>query len=193
MTASPHRRAAFRAACRLSGLPLYAADLALSRGRCLARRCGSRWAVTRVSLDFRAESVDRIATLECAICGRTWRRVRVPALRSKAGYQSVRLTLIVPAKVRRWRSRGTWHREGDDAAIIRNADLGDLDEIASAHAKRADRLADLRAARKAKREAESATVAAETREWLDRMHARDAEREAEESAAAARDAARGES
>jgi hypothetical protein len=110
-------------------------------------------------------------------------------LRSAAGYQAVRLTLLVPAKVNRWRSRGTWHREGDDALEIRNADLGDLDEAASAHGKRADRIADRRAKAKAKKEAESAALAIETREWLDRMNARDAERAAEEAAAAARDAA----
>lgn len=194
-TTSPRRRAAYKVACRVSGLPAYAADLDMVRGRCLARRCGSRWAVTRVSLDFRAEVIDRYATLECALCGRTWRRCRVPGLRSKAGYQAVRLSLIVPAKVKRWKSRGTWHREGDDALVIRNADLGDLDEAASNHAVLANRKADARARRAAKKAAAEAESAIETRDWLARMAERDAQRAAEaaEEAAAALRESRGQS
>lgn len=185
------RRAAFVAACRRTGQPAYALNLRMTRGRCLAKRCGSRWAVVRVSLDFRMFPVDRYATLECAVCGRTWRRCAVPAI-TVGGYQAVRLTLIVPAAgLRRWKSRGVWHREGTDSHVIADADIGDLDEAARAHRARAERKADA-AARAAARKAEkAAALHAETMAWLDSMHAREAARAQEEAEAAARDAARG--
>lgn len=184
------RAALKRRAARDSGLARWEADLRLVRGRCLARRCRSRWGVIRVSLDFRDPSgVDRLATVECAACGRTWRRVRATVpLRNADGTQAVRLTLILPGEVNRWRSRGTWHREGDDP-VLRNASLGDADEAASAHRARMDTRARAKAAaaaRKAEREAadHEATMA-----LLARWHERDAERAAEEAAARERDAA----
>src|SRR5512146_79611 len=98
------RAALKRRAARDSGLARWEADLRLVRGRCLARRCRSRWGVVRVSLDFRdASGVDRLATVECAACSRTWRRVHPPALRNADGTQAVRLTLVLPGDVHRWR------------------------------------------------------------------------------------------
>lgn len=179
------RRSAVRAACRAGGLPRWSADIRTVRGRCLRRRCRSRWGVVRVSLDFTGERVDRLATVECATCGRTWRRITPPPIRSEAGYQAVRLTLILPANARRWYSRGRWHREGDTAEVLGEADLGDLDEATRAHALRSDRAILAREARKAKREADEAEAHEATMALLARIEARrEAEAEAEAAAAA---------
>lgn len=186
---APARRTCIRTAARSAGLPLYMADLATTRGRCRKRRCPSRWAITRVSIDFRAERVDRIATTECTLCGRTWRRVSVPALRSAAGYQAVKLTILLPSSVHRWRSRGRWHRQGEDALIVRDADLGDLDEAATTHGIRADRLADSRARRTAAAAAIESERHAATMTLLARLAERDAERAAAERAASEREVA----
>lgn len=182
------RRSAIRHACRSSGIATWSQDLQTVRGRCQHGRCKGRWGIVRVSLDFTSERVDRLALLECASCGRVWRRVSVPPLRSPAGYQAVRLTLILPrSSARRWRSRGVWHRDGADQSVLRDADLGDLDEAATAHTKRADRLADLRAARKRKVEAETAALMARFRAVDEAAAIRRAEREADEAAALARE------
>jgi hypothetical protein len=173
-----------------AGIPEYASDIRPVRGKCLGKRCRSRWGVVRVSLDFRdPERIDRIATLECADCGRTWRRVPVPRLTSPQGYQTVRLTLILRATVRRWISRGRWHREGDDAIVVPDANVGDLDEAARNHAAISDRLASRKAlarSRKAEREAaEHERTMAMLARWADM----DAAYKADEAAAAAREAA----
>lgn len=185
------RRSARRTAARTAGLPLWAADLRTVRGRCLRRKCGNRWAVVRVSLDFRdPERVDRVATLECAACGRTWRRVTAPPLRTPDGTaQAVRLTLILPSAARRWYSRGRWHREGDDGLVLRDADLADLDEAATAHRARQDaRINRRERARAARAEAEAEAIT-RTSDLLARLAARDAAEREAEAAAAARDAA----
>lgn len=149
------RPGALRAACTRSGVPRYAADWRLYRGRCLRRRCGSRYAVARVSLDFTGHEVDRLATLECVKCGRTWRRIAPPRIASAAGYQSVRLTLILPRDVTRWFSRGRWHRDGDEATVLAEADLSDVDEAARDHRSRQSRrLAAIDRARERKQAAE---------------------------------------
>lgn len=186
--AAPRRRQAVKAACHQAGIPLYAADLITVRGKCLGRRCTSRWAVVRVSLDFTGDRVDRMATLECAACGRTWRRIAVPRLRSDAGYQATRLTVILPSNgLKRWRSRGRWMREGDDSSVLVNADLGDVDEAATAHSERLGRKLDAIARRKAREAAETAALMARYREIEAAAAARRAEREAEEAAALARE------
>lgn len=153
------RRAAIHAACQSAALPLWAADMVTVRGKCrgrLGRRaCGSRWGVYRVSLDFTGEAVDRLATVECARCGRTWRRTKTPRLTSAAGYQSTRLTLILPRSSRRWFARGRWHKEGEDATVLRDATIGDLDEAARAHGIRAARLDRARARRREQADAEA--------------------------------------
>lgn len=185
---SPCRRTARIRAGEASGLPAYANDLRAIRGKCRKRGCPSRWGVVRVSLDFReAEAVDRIATLECALCGRTWRRVRVPALTSPKGYQAVRLTLILPAAMHRWYARGRWHAEGEDAVVIREANLGDLDEAARAHRAKADAAATRKAKARAKAEAQALVDHERTLATLARLAELDRARAAEESEAASRD------
>lgn len=188
------RRSAIRTATRAAGIAQWSSDIAPIRGRCLGRvkrkPCGSRWGVIRVSLDFRdPERVDRLATIECASCGRVWRRTKPVAVRSAAGYQSVRLTIILAATANRWYSRGTWHRDGDDAVILRDADLGDVDDAARAHnAHLAARLA-AKARAKAKREESDSEATARA---MAALAAYDARREAEaiaEAEAAAREAA----
>lgn len=154
------RRSAIRDACRAAGIPQWSADMITVRGQCRGRHqrkpCRSRWGVVRVSLDFRGERVDRIATVECAVCGRTWRRTRPPErLTSRDGYQTGRLTVILPRSARRWFARGRWHREGDDGTVIRDATIGDVDEAARAHGIRAARLDASRARRKAIADAEA--------------------------------------
>lgn len=182
------RRCAIARACKAGNIPRYAADLATTRGRCQHGRCKGRWAVTRVTLDLRYERAERFAALECTLCGRIWRRVKVPAIRSAAGYQAVRLTLILGGTVTRWRARGRWHREGSDQ-VIRDADLGDVDEAVRTHRVREDARLDVKARAKAKAEAESAERHRDAQEWLARMDERNAAREAEERAAEAREAA----
>lgn len=186
------RRDAVRAAARDAGIPMYASDIRPRRGKCMKRRCKSRWAVPRVSLDFRdPDRIDRLATLECASCGRTWRRipdgttVRTPG----TGYLAARVTLILPSTAHRWRSRGRWHREGSDGLVLVNADVGELEDAVDTHRVRMGKRADARERAAAKREAEAAADREATREWLARVHEADAAREAEERAAAAREAA----
>lgn len=182
------RRGAHHRATLAAGIPEYASDIAPIRGRCRKRSCGSRWGVVRVSIDFRdPATVDRIATIECAACGRVWRRVREPRITSADGYQAVRLTLILPATADRWYSRGRWHREGDDAIVLRDADIGDLDEAARAHRKREDALAARKADARAKREAADREAHEHTMDLLARLSAMDAARAAEDAAAAARE------
>ena len=183
------RRSAIRAACRAAAVPLWAADLVTVRGQCRGRvkrkRCQSRWGVYRVSLDFTGERVDRLATVECASCGRTWRRSKVPPLRSAAGYQTTRLTLVLPRSARRWFVRNRWHQDGDNATVVRDASIGDLDEAARAHGLRADRLEDRRQRSKDRKVADEAAARVRMAHLLDTLHARDDD----EAAAAAREAA----
>lgn len=183
------RRAAHHRATVAADLPEYASDIRPVRGRCRKGRCRSRWAVVRVSIDFRDPArIDRYATTECAACGDTWRRVKVPAITSAAGYQAVRLTLILPATFDRWYSRKRWHREGDDAAVLREATISDLDEAARNHASREATLARRKAADKARNEAADRAIHERTLATLARLAERDAARKAEEDAAAERDA-----
>ena len=133
MPAGTSRRAARRKVARDAGVPYYGADFAPIRGRCLrpVRRgvCGSRYGIIRVSIDltFR-DRIDRLATVECAVCGHTWRRVRPPErVTSREGYQSVRLTLIVPGADRVNYSRATRKRTVDDGAcVMPRATIADL-------------------------------------------------------------------
>lgn len=189
------RRSAIGSAVREAGIPRWASDIRPVRGRCRAkvkrRPCGSRWAIPRVSLDFRdPDRIDRLATLECASCGHVWRRISDgTAVRSREGYQAAYITLILPAVARRWHSRGVWHREGDDALVLRNADVADLDEAVDAHRARLANRIDARNRARAKREAEDMVAIQRGREALARLDALQAEREADEAAALAREAA----
>jgi hypothetical protein len=151
------RARAKRAATLKAGLAKWASDIAPIRGRCLGgtkrKPCPSRWAVIRVSLDFRdPERVDRLAVLECAQCGRVWRRVKPVAIRSREGYQAVRINVILPAVANRWYSRGRWKVEGTDALVLVDADLGDVEEAAVAHDARSTARQATRARAKVRRE-----------------------------------------
>jgi len=189
MLPAPDRRDARRMAGQRSGIPAYQLDLATTRGRCLARRCASRWAVTRVTVDLRGREVDRFAHVECAACGRVWRRTRLVPITAPNGAQAVLVTAILPASARRWYAHGAWHREGDDALVLVNASIGDLDDAARARRVRMDsvyrrlqRAKDLRASR----EADALTT---SRALMARLHEMDALRAAEERAAHEREAA----
>ena len=186
---APDRRDARRMAGQRSGLPAYQLDLATTRGRCLARRCASRWAVTRITVDLRGREVDRFAHVECAACGRVWRRTRIVPITAPNGGQAVLVTAILPASARRWYAHGAWHREGDDALILVNASIGDLDDAARARRTRMDsvyrrlqRAKDLRAARESE-------ALAKSRALMAHLHAMDAERAAQEADARAREEA----
>lgn len=189
------RAQAARLAAAATAIPDYDLDLRLTRGRCLRRRCGSRWAVTRVTIDFRPDTIERTATLECAECGRVWRRVAVPAstpdrpaLRTARG-QTCRVTAILPASAHRWRSRGRWHRSGDDALILTDASAGDLSDAARDHRERVSRKFATRERARERREAADLAAVEAARSLLARIHAREEAARAAEAEAAAREAA----
>lgn len=178
------RRAAARVARDAAAIPGYLSDLRPVRGKCRRPRCGSRWGIVRVTLDFRdPERIDRFSATECAKCGHVWRRVREPAITSPAGYQAVRLTLILPATMNRWFARGHWHREGDDGVVIPEANIGDLDEAARAHRKREDAIAMRKAKARAKADAEAVEQHRRTMDLLARLAEMDAAREREDAVA----------
>lgn len=188
------RRSAIKAATRAAGIAPWSSDMRPVRGKCLGkvkrRPCGSRWGIVRVSLDFRdPDRVDRLAIVECASCGRKWRRIKPPAIRSAAGYQSVRLDVILPASAKRWYSRGAWHREGDDAVILRDADLGDVDEAARAHGIHLSTKLAAKARDRARREDADREAIARGMAALASADARRAEADEAERQAAAREAA----
>lgn len=182
------RRAACHVTAEAAGLPAYLSDLRPVRGKCRRPRCQSRWAVVRITLDFRdPERIERFAATECVKCGHVWRRVAEPRITSPAGYQAVRLTLILPATFDRWYSRGRWHREGDDAVILGEAHIADLDEATRAHRKRADSAATRKAAARARAEAAAIADHERTMSLLARLEVLDAARAAEDREAAIRE------
>lgn len=186
---APDRRGARRLAGERSGIPAYQLELDTIRGKCLARRCPSRWGVYRLTVDMRGREVDRYAHVECALCGRVWRRCRLTPIRNRHSLQRVLVTAILPASAHRWYARGRWHREGDDAVVLTDASIGDLDEAARAYRARMDRvLCRLQRAKdlRASREAEALTA---SRALMARLHAMDAERAEAEAEAARREAA----
>jgi hypothetical protein len=172
-----------------TGLQPYLTNLATVRGRCLARKCKSRWGIVRVTLDFRPVAIERYAHVECARCGRVWRRVPIRPLRDRHGYQTVAVTAILPASVSRWFARGRWHQDGDDALVVAECSLADLDEAARAHRKLADRVAAVKARRAAVRAERERVAGVEMRDLLARLAAHDAERAEAEAEAARREAA----
>lgn len=183
----PDRRAALRLVTERTKVPAYAVAWDLTRGKCRHGRCASRWAYTRVTLDFRPVAIERYAQTECVRCGKVWRRVHVPPLRDRRGLQTVAVTAILPASVTRWFSRGRWHRDGDDALVVAECSLADLDEAARAHRKLADRVAIVKARRIALKAERERVAGVEMRALLDRLHAHDAEREQAEREALARE------
>jgi hypothetical protein len=168
-------------------LPAYLADFRLIPGQCRAKRCRSRYGVVRLSVDTRnRERLDRIATIECAQCGHTWRRTTPPAL---SEYQRTRLTLILPGNERRWYARGRWRVSGEDAVTIPDATQAELMAACDDWRKRNEQQL-LAKARVAARKAEAERIAHEkTMATLEKLAAWDAQRAADEAAAAAREEA----
>ena len=196
MPAGTSRRAARRKVARDAGIPLYGADFAPIRGRCLrpVRRgvCGSRYGIVRVSIDFTfRDRIDRLATVECAVCGHVWRRVHPPErVTSREGYQSVRLTLIVPGDDRVNYSRATRKRTVvSGACVMTGASIADLMAATDDWRERNALYLATReraAARKAEADTEARRrMAARLAQWAER----DAENAAAEAAAAAREEA----
>lgn len=168
-------------------LPAYLTDFRLIPGHCRKRRCRSRFGIVRVSLDFTSrERVDQLATVECAACGHTWRRVKVPRL---AEYQTTRLTLILPSEQRRWYARGRWHVQGDDAVVLRDATQSDLMDAYTDWRTRNGQLLASRERARAKREEADREATERARATMAKLAERDAERAREEAEAAAREAA----
>lgn len=195
MSAATSRRAARRKVARDAEVPYYSADFAPVRGRCLRPIrhgvCGSRYGIVRVSIDFTSRAaVDKLATVECAVCAHTWRRVRVPDhLTSPAGYQRVRLTIIVPAADRVNYSRATRKRTvSDGTAVLPAATIPDLMAAMDDWRVRNAQLTASRerlAARKAAADAEiRSRMALRLAQWAER----DRENAEAEAAAAAREA-----
>jgi hypothetical protein len=166
-------------------LPAYLADFRLIPGICRRRRCKSRYGVVRLSLDYRdRDRIDRFATVECAACGKTWRRTREPRL---GEYQSCRLTLILPHAQRRYYARKRWHVEGDDAIVIRDATQSDLMAASGDWHARNERRQAARVRLAERKAAAERETNAHTVDLLARLAAWDAEHAAAESEAASRD------
>ena len=177
--APPSRDATAAALCARLGIDRRTMDLrhGLRRGRCRKRGCVSEYAVVRVTIDTRdPDMVDRSAVLECALCGRTWRAVRVPNLRlHDGGLPRALLTLILPP--RRGEGRRVWYNRagnpvwsGIDAQTVREATYVQLSLAIEDH----DRRAETRAAkREAARVAAAESLAAEEAERRERMAAID--------------------
>jgi hypothetical protein len=192
MRGPDNRRAAVRVARRNrpDGLPPWQASFRLTRSRC--RSCGSRWAVVRLVIATTAPAMlDRSAFLECVACKRTHRRIAPTMAASDPIGQRVRLTLILPSRIRRWHSRGAWHADGAECIALEDATLADADDAVREWRERNGRLLAAReraATRKREREAaeHEATMA-----LLARLAERDAQHAAEDAEAAAREAAYG--
>lgn len=132
----PSRSAVARGLARRVGVALEQTDFraGLRRGRCAQRRCPSRFAIVRVTIDLRDPTrQDHSATLECALCGRTWTRAPVPDLRLSGGRQP-RVLLTIHAPPPRGESRRTYRTTrgalrvvGTDSRTIVNASYRDLE------------------------------------------------------------------
>ncbi|HEY6057204.1 MAG TPA: hypothetical protein VIV06_04190 [Candidatus Limnocylindrales bacterium] len=189
------RRAAIRRAAHGGRIPLYAQAFRPIRGRCRGallpsgrrRRCDSRYAIVRVSVDLTdARRIDKLATVECASCGHTWRRCRVPALTAPNGDQLVRLSLVVPAEVRRWYARGRWHAEGE-TGVIREATVADYIAALADWRTRFGRVEAARLRAAERKAAEERAAHERMADLLAKLAEHDAQREAEERAAEARE------
>lgn len=184
------REQARKRAYRGAGLRAYETELHVVRGHCRAKGCASRYGVIRETIDFReAAAITRAAQVECVQCGRYWYATRVPAV-TRHGYLSVRVTLILPGNRRTYTTvRGAVRAEGDEAVMVVDPSLGEIDDAKRAWDARNGRLTAARDRAKAKRAAAEAEALATSRALMERLHARDAEREAEEAAALAREKA----
>lgn len=184
------RRAAIRRAARDGTVPAYQTDYLTRRGHC--RKCGNRWALIRVIITLTsAAAIERYATTECSRCSHTWRRIPASMTIQSNGVQRVRLNLLLPrSDLKRWHSHGAWHREGDDTATLRDANLTDLDEAVTAWKTRNAAYYAARDRAKAKREAARLADHEATVILLDRLAEKDRLRATEEAAATQREGER---
>lgn len=139
---------------------------ALQRGRCAARKCQNRYAIVRVTVDFRNPREKLwAAELVCAECDRVWGATSVPDLATYKNVQRHRLLLILPPEkaARTWVSRGRIQREGDDALIIDNATYGAFMEANAEWTRRNDLVREAAWRREQKRKE---AAAAREAEWL---------------------------
>jgi hypothetical protein len=188
-----HRRGSARDALArsiaLRDIP-WNANLALTRGKC--RKCGSRYAVTRLTFTLTdPKRVERYATLECAHCAHTWRRVQPTLAPGLHGEQRARLTIVEPGSGRTIvrTVRGRIIAQGEDIVTTRDVTLAELDDAVRAWRKRSGDNLTRRAVAQQKRAAEDAAAIARGAILRAKWDARDAERAAEEAAAQAREAA----
>lgn len=184
-TRGPSREALTNRQRIRAGIPAYLSDFRLVPGSCAKRRCRSRYGVVRLSIDMTSrERCETLATIECADCGRTWRRIRAPRLTE---YQRTRLTLILPGDQRRWYSRGHWHTEGHDAFVIRDATQLELMAAQDDWRTRNAQYLDAKSRAKRRREDAEREQHAHAADLLARLAAMDAARAAEEAAATDRE------
>jgi hypothetical protein len=166
------------------------ANLALTHGKC--RKCGSRYAVTRLTFTLTdPQRVERYATLECAHCGHTWRRVKPDLAPGLHGEQRARITIVEPGSgrtiVRTVRGRIIAH--GEDTVTTPDVTLAELDDAVRAWRKRSGDNLTRRAIAQVKRAADEAAAVARGTILRAQWAERDAARLADEAAAAAREAA----
>jgi hypothetical protein len=143
------RSACARRLARAHGLPLASTDFraSLRRGVCARKRCDSRLAVVRVTVDLRDPlRQDYSAVLECAQCGHVWTSTRVPELRRGPSQgQHVALTIHTPPPhgeaMRAYTPRAGARARivGTDARTITNATFRDLARELGDWRERADR------------------------------------------------------
>jgi hypothetical protein len=192
------RKRAMSQARRAANLPRYADGIRLTRGKCLGKplsgalagrrsRCPGRWAAVTVYLDLTdPRTRETRAQLECVTCGATWGPTAAPVpLILPNGTVRARITIALRGSVNRWRSRGTWHREGSEVRLLRDATPTDLSRALDDWTASNLRIVTARA-RAAERAAERDR---EARERMASLIARWADRDAEEAAAAAREVA----
>ena len=193
-TAPPgHRRGSARDALRqslaLRDVP-WSANLALTRGKC--RKCGSRYAVTRLTFTLTGPlRVERYATLECAHCAHTWRRIQPTLAPGLHGEQRARLSIVEPGSGRTIvrTVRGRVIATGEDTVTTPDVTLAELDDAVRAWRKRSGDNLTRRAIAQAKRAADDAAAIARGAILRAAWDARDAERAADEAAALAREVA----
>ena len=164
------------------GIPAYAADLSIRRGRCF--KCKARYSVQRATFDYTsAKAVEPFCHVECAKCGHVWYRTAVPRL---GEYQSIRLTIILPSTQSRWFARGRWHVQGETAIVIDEAHWSDLMDAATEWRKRNTHYEMARARVKARKVERDLEAVKKSHALIERLHAMDAARAAEEEEAASR-------
>lgn len=155
----------------------------LVRGRCAARKCQNRYAIVRVTVDFRNPREKLwAAELVCVSCDRVWAATKVPDLAAYKNVQRHRLLLVLPPEktVHIWISRGRVQRQGDDALIVDNATYGAFMDANREWTRRNERTREAAWRREQKRKE---AAAAREAEWLAYYKSKQAEWDARDVAA----------